>query len=312
MIHAECCDVDEDNGVFMNSQGVVACCGSRGDRQMRDSQHTAFPMKGDGFQSTPWTLILAAKRAARLAAQSKRSGETHFRMVIHHMAHELAQNLSRNLAQAYWKPVYCFLYRTYPKDAEDLTQSFFCHKLLDSDLPQQAEPGRGRFRSYLLGALRNFVKDVYKSPRDPLKRGYVTIDFEDADKLVPSDIETPEEAFHYQLVRDLVDKVLAEVRTELIRDHKEIYWEIFDAMVLNPIMAEHKKPAREQLAGRYGLKDSQTVSNMKVTVERRFRNRLMTRLQELICSESDVSGEYQEILRFLTGEKTVISRNRED
>jgi hypothetical protein len=269
---------------------------------MNGSQQTQMMVNGGGFETTPWTLILAAKRAVRLAARPKQIGETNFKIVVHNMAHELTQSLSQNLAEAYWKPVYCFLSRkgVCRKEAEDLTQGFFCHKLLDSDLALKAQSNRGKFRSYLLCVLKNYVKDVYKSPKDPLKRGYVTIDFEDADKLIPSDIETPEEAFHYQLVRDLVDKVLAEIKAELIQEHKETYWNIFDAMVLNPIMAGETKPAREELSEVYGLKDCQTASNMKVTVERRFRNRLLTRLKELISSDSDVSGEYQEILQLLT------------
>lgn len=270
---------------------------------MYDAATTGPGTEEGRFQGTPWTMILAARRAARLAAQSKQKGQTNYMMVVQNMAHELAQNLVQNLAQAYWKPVFCFLYRSGKSvsDAEDLTQGFFCQKLLEGNLAGGARPQRGRFRSFLLAALKNYVNDAYKSPKDPLKHGFVAIEFENADRILPSDEITPEQAFHQQLVRDLVDTVLFEVHRELHEEKKEAHWDAFCALRLDPIMEGAKKTGRDDLCKKHGIKDQQTISNMVVTVERRFRMRLVTRLRDWIRSDSDLVGEYQEILESLTG-----------
>ena len=75
------------------------------------------------------------------------------------------------LCQIYWRPLYAFLRRQGygPEDAQDLTQGFFAH-LIETRAYARADHERGRFRSFLLGALKHFVAHV----RDrglALKRG---------------------------------------------------------------------------------------------------------------------------------------------
>src|ERR1700690_305055 len=61
------------------------------------------------------------------------------------------------LCRTYWYPLYSFARRTgvLPHDAEDLTQSFFVH-LLEKDVIARADRERGRFRSFLLAAFKNY------------------------------------------------------------------------------------------------------------------------------------------------------------
>src|SRR5438874_906756 len=70
----------------------------------------------------------------------------------------LARAALETLCQAYWFPLYAFVRRSgYSQhDAEDLTQAFFTH-VLASDFIGRAMPEKGRFRSFLLVSLRNFV-----------------------------------------------------------------------------------------------------------------------------------------------------------
>src|SRR3954451_17104037 len=88
---------------------------------------------GDGhFGETAWSVVLAAGNASEPRA---------------------SQALAE-LCRIYWPPVYGYLRRRGYKrdDAQDLTQSFFQHIVEDETL-RRATPDRGRFRSFLLGAL---------------------------------------------------------------------------------------------------------------------------------------------------------------
>ncbi len=87
------------------------------------------------FENTRWSLIVQAR------------GEG-----------PLARAALETLCRGYWFPLYAFVRRSgYPQhDAEDLTQAFFSH-VLESDFIGRAVPGKGRFRSFLLVSLRNFV-----------------------------------------------------------------------------------------------------------------------------------------------------------
>src|SRR5229473_2646040 len=64
------------------------------------------------------------------------------------------------LCEAYWMPVFRFIRRCDHAEeaARDLTQEFFA-RLLAHDGLERVEPGKGRFRSYLLGAVKHFLAD---------------------------------------------------------------------------------------------------------------------------------------------------------
>ena len=95
------------------------------------------------FGPTRWTVVLDA-------ADSRTSSQH-------------AQSALSELCQIYWRPIYLFLRRQgYAFDeAEDLTQGFFAH-LIQNRGYARANPEMGRFRAFLLGALRYFVADVRK------------------------------------------------------------------------------------------------------------------------------------------------------
>jgi RNA polymerase sigma-70 factor (ECF subfamily) len=71
-----------------------------------------------------------------------------------------AADALEKLCRTYWSPLYSFIRRRGhgPEDAQDLTQSFFA-KLLEKNFWARADPQKGRFRSFLLTALSQFLAD---------------------------------------------------------------------------------------------------------------------------------------------------------
>ena len=100
------------------------------------------------FAETAWSVVLAAGAATPARA---REGMT-------------------QLYRIYWRPIYAYLRRTgYAREeAEDFTQSFFQH-LLENDTLRRASREKGRFRSFLLGALKVCLSDE-QARRRALKR----------------------------------------------------------------------------------------------------------------------------------------------
>ena len=120
------------------------------------------------FMTTHWSVVLAAK-----SATSPRRTEA----------------LS-SLCETYWFPLYAFLRRNGhdTAQAEDFAQAFFA-QLLDKDYLRHVEPEKGKFRTFLLTALKHFVSKQRKYDR-ALKRGggkaILSLDVEDADGLPSS------------------------------------------------------------------------------------------------------------------------------
>lgn len=76
-----------------------------------------------------------------------------------------------SLCTAYWYPLYAYVRRTgkSPDEARDLTQGFFEH-LLEDNLLQSADPAKGRFRSFLLACMKNYLSNE-RQRQAALKRG---------------------------------------------------------------------------------------------------------------------------------------------
>jgi RNA polymerase sigma-70 factor (ECF subfamily) len=107
------------------------------------------------FASTRWTIIREA--GASLVSPSE------------------SLNALSELCQIYWRPVYLFLRRQgiAQYDAQDLTQGFFAD-LIASRAYKRADQAKGRFRSFLLGALKHFVADARDRERAQKRGGGIT------------------------------------------------------------------------------------------------------------------------------------------
>jgi hypothetical protein len=117
---------------------------------------------------------------------------------------------------------------------------------------------------------------------------------------IPAAAATPETAFDYAWVTDLLDQVLAEVRTECSNSSMATHWEVFRLRVLAPIFEDTRKPSLSKVCRECGVENERTASNMIITVNRRFQKVLKRRLKELTGSEAEAEAEFAEILRFLS------------
>jgi RNA polymerase sigma factor (sigma-70 family) len=124
------------------------------------------PRHGARFPTTAWTELADASLGGN--AKSRAALE--------------------QICRRYWPPVYHFIRRRHFSDAEaeDLTQEFFLH-LFDKRLFSRADRVRGRFRSFLLGALTRFLGDE-RDRRRALRRGggVEHVDVDQADFVLPA------------------------------------------------------------------------------------------------------------------------------
>src|SRR5688572_8232214 len=114
-----------------------------------DENTSSVPPVAREFLTTHWSVVL-------LAGQQETSR---------------AQEALGHLCQTYWYPLYAYVRRQghSPHDAEDLTQAFFA-KLLEKHYLADARQEKGRFRFFLLAALKHFLINEWDRAR-ALKRG---------------------------------------------------------------------------------------------------------------------------------------------
>jgi RNA polymerase sigma factor (sigma-70 family) len=149
------------------------------------------------FHTTRWSAVL-------LSAQSQAPG---------------SQEALGELCRIYWYPIYAFVRRrgANPESAQDLTQGFFLH-LLDHKALRQVSPVKGKFRSFLVASLQNYLSDEADSARC-LKRGgnldFVPLDMRSAEdhyRLAPLDFLTADKIFDARWAMTLLDEAMGRLR----------------------------------------------------------------------------------------------------
>jgi RNA polymerase sigma factor (sigma-70 family) len=155
--------------------------------------------KGGQFMTTRWSAVL-------LSAQSQAPGSDHAR---------------EEFCQLYWYPLYAFIRRRgyNADDARDLTQGFFLF-VFDHKALQRATPTKGKFRSFLLGSLKNYLSNEYQR-ENAIKRGgkidFVSVDFSDGEDRYsrePTDTLTPEKIFDASWALTLLRRATEQLKEE--------------------------------------------------------------------------------------------------
>jgi len=212
------------------------------------------------------------------------------------------QSLISLLMERYWKPVYCYLRRTGcgNEQAKDLTQGFFHEVVLSRHLIERADPSKGRFRAFLLHALKQYVIDMGR--RESIQSNIPP------DKLVALEIAhlpvlpqtvsqwSPEACFDYAWKSAILDQTLVSVKEDCLRAGQETHWQVFCDHLLDPTLEGREPPSLKELCHRYGLASEKTASNMVITVKRRFQRVLRKYLRSTVSSDAEADEELHDIL----------------
>jgi len=210
-----------------------------------------------------------------------------------------ARKALEELCRAYWYPLYAFVrYRGYSSaDAQDLTQSFFV-RIIETSGFASADPERGRFRSYLLGAMKHFLANEWHRAQAQKRGGGVTfldldgLDAEARYALEPAQMDDPEAGFDREWAQESVARAMEKLRAESEARGKG---ELFEALK-GSLTGE--EPAREQTAARLGM----TEGAVKVAVHRlrrRYRELLRAGIAETVADPSDVDDEMRHLVAAL-------------
>lgn len=198
------------------------------------------------------------------------------------------------LIQTYWPPVYAYLRSRghSPDAAADLTQGFFA-SLLERGSIGGVRRERGRFRSYLLGALKHFVANEHERA-SATKRGgearIVSIDrSEEESSYEPVDPLTPDAIFERRWARTVLDRAMALVGEDMERTGSGDRFRL-----LAPHLTGHSDAPLAEVACQLGM----TESAVKVALHR-LRRRYGAILRDQIAQTLDDDGTVDDELRYL-------------
>lgn len=206
-----------------------------------------------------------------------------------------------SLLQRYWKPVYAWLRRQgyHPDQAEDYTQGFFCDIVLERHLVSRADRSRGRFRTFLLTALKAFVSDEYRKVHAQKRRpkmGLARLGDPEASLPACTTEVGPDDLFIYLWASDFLQEVFTKLKTEYTKSGRPTHWAVFERKIHKPLLEGTEAPSYEVICAELGISDTHTASAMVTTVKRRFRSLLRKTIRPLVDSDEAVEQEIQDLL----------------
>jgi len=231
------------------------------------------------FPATQWTVVLVA-------------GGT--------PSPESAVALER-LCSSYWYPLYAFVRRSghSPPDAQDLTQEFFA-RLIEHNWIARADRRRGRFRSFLLMAMKRFLSKEWDKVKT-LKRGgqvrFVPLQLDTAETLYarePADTCTPEQVFEKQWALVLLQSVLNRLREDYAQESKGALFHTLEPCLIG----SREKQPYAALAAELGM----SAGAVKVAVCRlreRYRECLKAEIAQTVASPAEVDEELRHLFRVM-------------
>jgi RNA polymerase sigma factor (sigma-70 family) len=234
------------------------------------------PKTAAGFCTTHWTLVLTAAHGDPGTA---------------------AREALARLCSVYWYPLYAFCRRQgrQPHDAEDLTQEFFA-RLLEKNGLASVSPEHGRFRSFLLASLKNFLANEWHRARAQRRgsgRAVISLDATEAETryaLEPADGLTPEMVFERRWAFGLLERTISVLRREYATEEKG---DLF-AQLEGFLPGGRGSVSRVEVAAKRQV----SVGAIDVAVHR-LRQRFGALLREQVAETVSSPEEVQEEIRHL-------------
>ena len=232
------------------------------------------------FRTTHWSVVLAAGQLD--APQSREALE--------------------KLCRTYWYPLYAYVRREGfgAADAQDLAQEFFA-RLLAKNYLGQVGPQKGKFRSFLLAALRHFLSDQRDRARAAKRGGgaeVLSLDAQEAEeryRLEPLDRMDAEKIFERRWAMTLLEQALTRLRDESVVAGKA---ELFEH--LRNFVAGESEVSCGEAAAQLG----QTESAVKSAVHRlrqRYRELVREEIAQTVADPAETDAEIRYLITVMSG-----------
>jgi RNA polymerase sigma factor (sigma-70 family) len=231
------------------------------------------------FATTHWSVVLAA-------GSPESSGY---------------QQALETLCQTYWFPLYAYLrrhgYDTH--QAEEHTQAFFA-RILEKQHLRLADPQRGKFRSFLLAALKHFLADERDRARAKKRGGgrkVLSINLHEAESqyaLEPADKLSPEKLFDKSWALTVLERTMARLKAELAAKNKQ---NLFEHLKIH-LTAEKGSIPYRRVAAELGM----TEGSARVAVHRlrrRYRKLLRDEIIQTVAAEDQIDEEINNLFAAL-------------
>jgi RNA polymerase sigma-70 factor (ECF subfamily) len=204
------------------------------------------------------------------------------------------------LARIYWFPLYAYIRHkgNSPEHAEDLVQGFFA-RLLEKESLAAVDPAKGKFRSFLLASLQNYLANEWDKARAAKRgggRALISLDAQDAESRYltePATNQTPERIFEKRWALAVLERVLQRLRAEYVAKGQA---EVFAA--LEHLLTSSSKEGYFEIAGKLQMNEG-AVRLAAHRLRQRYRSILRDEIGQTVAEPNMVDEEIRQLLECL-------------
>ena len=236
---------------------------------------------GGIFATTHWTAVLAAGRGRS----------------------QQADVALEELCRTYWYPLYAYVRRHghSREDAEDLTQGFFA-RLLEKNYLEGITSDKGKFRAFLLVALKRFLANEWDRANRQKRGGGalpLSLDWQDAEtryQITPADHSSPDKLYDRAWAVIVLERVITRLRDEHGSEGKASLYEHLKPFLM---VGKNEIPYAQAAAGL-----NLTEGAVRVAVHRlrrRYRELLRAEIAQTLANPAQADEEMQALFSALAG-----------
>lgn len=231
------------------------------------------------FATTRWSLILATADPDSSQAAAALS----------------------SLCEIYWFPVYAFIRRTGASadEARDLTQAFF-FRVLEKGSFKEARQERGRFRAFLLTAVRHFLSNERDAARAAKRGGgqvHLPLAFDDGERrylLEPVEYQTPEHVYERRWALSVLDAAMQRLGAKYEDpDRCKVF------ITLRPLLSGRESDSYAEAAAALNMSEGALRVALH-RLRRHFRTVLRDVIGETVARPEDIEPELQHLLAIVS------------
>ena len=252
-------------------------------------------------------MTMQSQSSQSLAAGQADFGATHWSLVLaaaqtHSPEAEAALE---TLCREYWYPLYAYLRRKgcTAHEAEDLTQEFFSRRIVTKLIFRGVQPGQGKFRTWLLNSLQNFLRNEWDRQQAQKRGGqhtHLPLDLQDAEGryvVEPGHDLTPEKIYERTWAMSLLANTLTELRARYQRAEKG---ELFEELKSFLPGALSSRPYAE-VATRLG-KTEQAVKMAVSRLRQEYGTLLRAQIERTVSNPTEAREELRHLFTVWVGE----------
>ncbi len=240
-----------------------------------------MPATSGEFTTTHWSVVLAAGDEAS----------------------PQALEALESLCRTYWYPLYAFVRRRghSPHDTEDLLQGFFA-RFLEKHYLGDVDQAKGRFRSFLLAALKHYLANEWDKAKAVRRGGRVEFLSFEADAAEsryyeePMSELTPEKLYEQRWAYGLLERVMERVQHEFEASEQRSLFEALKGFLLG----ESPGVAYAELAARQGLSEG-AVKKRVQRLRQRYQRLLREEIAHTVARPEDVEDEIRYLFNVVGG-----------